>query len=522
MHLKTQFVNSLICQLAETDEERFKGRIKETVENRVDDAVKDLVKGKLKEAVKDALREAFDDAFEEAIDEAFEEAREATFGEPPVNGEKHHESISAGTENSDTGNTEEDLTAPENGIHLTFHEPTMVETEAAMVAVGASVEDLICNAVAGSTDMTGEVTETQVDEESDSEQPDHKGNTEFMNFLSNGDILHQSGPNGGKKEDDTNLSEAEVEDPDFCEWKNEKFKALGRRKKRKHSSVTTKSWQVLTTRYVCKEVIGEGATAVVYKALDQSIGRVVALKRLHPTKGADTSGLACENEATIISRLSHPNLIMTHDIGQDLDGYFIIMSLVDGIDMARAFGGKALRLENFYSLALQCLDGLAAIHAENMLHLDIKPSNIMVSQVGGHRLHAVIIDFGSAKLMKNSVVQAQPMEQIKLCGTIRYMSPEQFKEEPLDVRTDIYSMGCLFYELLTGQAPFQGENNAEVMSAHFEKHFTPLNKIRPDLPERLVKIIHSMMSKNRDHRPQSVDDIDYAIEELEYELIGPC
>lgn len=269
-------------------------------------------------------------------------------------------------------------------------------------------------------------------------------------------------------------------------------------------------------RYETLEKIGEGGTSVVYRAFDNGIGREVALKRFNPGMGPEARGSEYEKEIQIISRISHPNTVTTHDLGEDNEGHFLIMELIKGKDLKEVFGGKVMKLTHFRSLAMQCMDGLAAIHKAKVLHLDIKPSNVMISLVGGRRMHAKIIDFGASKLMQGSHLDNQDAAHTGPHGTIHYMSPEQLNSEPLDRRCDIYGMGCMFYELLTGEPPFQGETTIQVMASHITNRYEPLADVRIDLPKKLDDLIHSMMSKNREDRPESAGIVAAAIEEIEW------
>lgn len=272
---------------------------------------------------------------------------------------------------------------------------------------------------------------------------------------------------------------------------------------------------MLVSRYECLEEIGEGGTSRVYRAYDHNMKREVALKRFSSDREPEEIGYDHNQEAEILSRLSHPNLINVHATGHDRHGHFIIMNKVEGTDLRQAFKGSMLNFDHFKSLAIQCLDGLAAIHSAGVLHLDIKPGNIMISHAGGKRLHAQIIDFGSARIMEDGEVNAVSEDGNSTHGTIYFMSPEQFYKQPLDMRADIYAMGCMFYELLTGFHAFNGETKKDVMQAHLNGDFEPLENIRPDLPPELLDLIHSMMASDRDKRLAHASHIASEIEHIE-------
>lgn len=254
-----------------------------------------------------------------------------------------------------------------------------------------------------------------------------------------------------------------------------------------------------TKRYETCEVIGKGGTAIVYRAVDIVMNRDIAFKRFFTDKdGNDYLG-----EIETIAQISHPNVVVTHDAGEDEEGAFIVMSLIDGMDLQEFLKLEKFDLMRFMRFASQVLEGLLAVHTKRILHLDIKPSNIMIASYGAGRMHAQLIDFGASKLMnEEGYVASSKKSQFQ--GSVYSMSPEQFKLENLDQRSDIYSMGCVFYETLTREVPFQGDSAITVMASHLQNIYTPMSN---EFPEKLAAIISKMISLDPEDRYDSVNDI---------------
>lgn len=257
-----------------------------------------------------------------------------------------------------------------------------------------------------------------------------------------------------------------------------------------------------SSRYSNEDKVGEGGTSVVYLANDTRLRRQVALKRFRQiSRSNDESEYLTELERT--SSISHPYVVSAYDADVDRKGRFIVMEYIHGVDMEAAVGKKTLNfsLNRFMNFAHKALEGLEAVHEAGLLHLDLKPSNIMLSERDSGRDLVKIIDFGRAK---DSVREdGTPPKGRGLTGSILYSAPEQLLGEEQDVRTDLYSLGCVFYWVLTGTRPFDGPNPVSIMSAHLRHIVTDIAKIIPTLPEWLAKLIISMMALEKDDRPQS-------------------
>ncbi len=255
-------------------------------------------------------------------------------------------------------------------------------------------------------------------------------------------------------------------------------------------------------RYTGEVEIGEGGTAFVFRATDSRLKREVALKRFkegHDDEGA--SDYLAELES--ISRIRHPNVVSTFDADVDETGRFIVMELIDGIDAEEriAKGGDTFDVNRFTNFAIQSLEGLLATHRGGLLHLDLKPSNIMIAdQVSGRDI-VKIVDYGRALRLVDD--EGNPPIGRGLDGSIYYAAPEQLLEEELDERTDLYSLGCVFYWVLSGKMPYNGKSVIEVMSSHLQHIVIPLIEHESALPSWLTDWVMGLISLKMEDRPAS-------------------
>lgn len=254
-------------------------------------------------------------------------------------------------------------------------------------------------------------------------------------------------------------------------------------------------------RYKILEKVGEGGGGSVFKALDTVLDREIALKRL-ALKSADDDYEERMKEARLTCSLQHPNIVAVYDVDGDDEGTFIVMEFLNGEDLGQVVSRGALPLEDLIITSTHVLEGLVAAHALNMIHRDIKPSNVMTNWLRQGQYQAKILDFGLAKCSKAPSKQTANIDDT-VEGSIFFMSPEQFRHQPLDVRTDIYSAGCLFYYLLTSRNPFVGETITEVIDAHLEHRVVPIQQVRPGLSDAIGTWVMWMMNPSPDDRPQS-------------------
>jgi len=225
---------------------------------------------------------------------------------------------------------------------------------------------------------------------------------------------------------------------------------------------------------------------VVYRATDTRLNRPVALKRFKAD--SDSDYLA---ELASASRVRHPNVVSTFDADVDDSGHFIVMELIDGQDAEVLISEKkqTFDINSFTNFAIQALEGLHATHLGGLLHLDLKPSNIMISgQVSGRSI-IKLVDYGRAMLIADE--HGKPPKGRGMVGSIYYCAPEQLLEQDLDARTDLYAMGCVFYWVLTGERAFSGDGTVQVMAAHLSHLVRPISDVEPSLPQWLADWIMS-------------------------------
>lgn len=260
-------------------------------------------------------------------------------------------------------------------------------------------------------------------------------------------------------------------------------------------------------RYEVLGKIADGGLGSVFKAYDRNLRREVALKRVRAESAeeADRQAEQLFEEARTLSTLQHPHIVTIFDVGKDEEGAYIVMELLKGETLEDIIERGALNEGDFRQLVNQSLEGMIAAHATGLIHLDIKPQNFMVIWLPSGKFQIKILDFGLSKIAHQPMVQETDAEGAIL-GSIFFMAPEQFERSPVDVRTDLYSLGCVYYFALTQQYPFQGETSPEVMASHLYHSFIPLAQLRPDLPVDLCRWVEWLMSRSPDRRPASMDN----------------
>ncbi|MCB1230852.1 MAG: protein kinase [Verrucomicrobiae bacterium] len=267
-------------------------------------------------------------------------------------------------------------------------------------------------------------------------------------------------------------------------------------------------------RYEIKGKIARGGIGAIYRAFDRVMGREVALKRLLPLEETHLNESADESlqrEAAALARFQHPNIVTIYAFEEDDDGPYVVMELVEGETLKETVERAALPVDDFIELTLQILDPLVAARDLNLLHRDIKPSNIMLSWLATGKFQIKVLDFGLAKF--SQAPSTQTLDQTgSFLGSIDYLAPEQLELEPLDQRTDLYSLGCVLYFCLTQKPPFEGDNAAKTMRNHLSHQVTDIGEIRPDLPEPIADWLMRMISRYPNQRPA---DARAALEELQ-------
>lgn len=266
----------------------------------------------------------------------------------------------------------------------------------------------------------------------------------------------------------------------------------------------------MNPRYEIRESIGQGGLGSVHKAFDTQLQREVAVKRvLTAEHGSDeeiqSAGQKLISEAQTLSSLNHPNIITVFDVGQDDQGGFVVMELLKGETLDETVERGVLTTEDFVEVVYQTMEGLIAAQDKNVIHRDIKPTNIMLIWQASGKFQLKILDFGLAKFSKNPSVQTMDQEDAVM-GSIFFMAPEQFERAELDARTDLYQMGCVYYNALTGQYPFNGETAPQVMNAHLQHKVVPLEQLRPDMPPAMAQWVMWLINRDIDSRPANAKE----------------
>ena len=258
-------------------------------------------------------------------------------------------------------------------------------------------------------------------------------------------------------------------------------------------------------RYEIKGKIGQGGVGAVYKAYDTQLRREVAIKRVLADEADADNENATTNllkEATALSSVQHPHICTVYDAGIDSDGPYVVMELINGKTLDKMVERGTLTYEDFREVAIQSQEAMIAAQELNLVHRDLKPSNVMVSWLPSGRFQVKLVDFGLAKFSAKPSLQTIDHGDA-VFGSIFFMAPEQFERTPLDQRTDMYSLGALFYYSLTGSYPFDGDTAPQVMASHLQHTVRPLQEVRPDLPVWLSEWVMWHISRDMDHRPNS-------------------
>jgi serine/threonine-protein kinase len=264
--------------------------------------------------------------------------------------------------------------------------------------------------------------------------------------------------------------------------------------------------------------LGAGGMGEVYRARDTRLGRNVAIKVVSERLSDDPKALArFEAEARAVAALSHPNIVALHDVGRDNGIAFVVMELLEGEPLDRRMTAEHLSWRQALEIAASIADGLASAHARGFVHRDLKPANIAVTRDGVVK----ILDFGLARqdpftmhaetAGDTATVATEPGT---ILGTLAYMSPEQVKGEPSDQRSDIFSLGCVLYEMLSGRQPFQGDTSAETLAAILRDQPAPLPDEGGGIRPRIDAVVRRCLEKDPERRFQSARDLAFALRDI--------
>lgn len=276
------------------------------------------------------------------------------------------------------------------------------------------------------------------------------------------------------------------------------------------------------SHYRILEKLGEGGMGVVYKAQDQRLNRPVAIKILNINlKTKEKDSLRFIHEARAASALNHPNICTIHDIGEEQDKKYIVMEFIEGETLQKILERRgSLPEKEVIDLTIQICDALAPVHSNGIIHRDIKPDNIIITG----KKNIKIMDFGLAKVIsdktediyqKNSIeVNYHDLEPSSLkttigslIGTVTYMSPEQATGKKVDHRSDIFSLGIVLFELLTGKLPFEAETKIDVISKIIHEEIPYMTANDKQVSSKMVQVVDRMLKKNPDERYNDVQEL---------------
>lgn len=257
--------------------------------------------------------------------------------------------------------------------------------------------------------------------------------------------------------------------------------------------------RILGQRYELVEQLGHGGMGTVHRALDHRLRRTVAVKTLSAELALQPEFLSrFQREAHAAAALNHPGVATVHDVGEDASGGvaepYLVMEYVEGTTLSHVLKGGALAPDRAVDVVGQVLEALEHSHRHAIVHRDIKPANVMLAGTGRIK----VVDFGIAKAL--SEVATRLTGTGVAVGTPAYLAPEQIKGGDTDHRTDLYAVGCLLYELLTGRPPYTGDSPFSVMHQHLTADPVPPSRLRPDLPPALDAVIAQALHKDPKNR----------------------
>ena len=264
--------------------------------------------------------------------------------------------------------------------------------------------------------------------------------------------------------------------------------------------------RLLAGRYELIEKIGEGGMAVVYKARCRLLNRYVAIKILRPEFTKDETFVDnFKKESQAAAGLTHPNIVSVFDVGKEGNINFIVMELVEGKPLSQIIAEKGkMDYKEVIDISRQIASALSLAHKNQIIHRDVKPHNVLINSNGVAKL----ADFGIAR----AVDQSNVTESNKVMGSVHYLSPEQARGSYVDERTDIYSLGIVMYEMLTGKVPFDGDNAISIALMHINNPMTPPSQLTAGIPPQLERVIMKATDKYQTNRYSKVDEV---IEELD-------
>lgn len=272
--------------------------------------------------------------------------------------------------------------------------------------------------------------------------------------------------------------------------------------------------KVVDNKYLLRSVIGIGGMGIVYEAEHQFLGRLVALKILHPRYVDRFEEFQrFLREARAVGAIGHRAIVEVFDAGS-VDGTtpYLVMERLVGENLDERIRRKgALSVRRAFRVGHEILRGLSAAHSKRILHLDMKPANVFLESSNGRRSSVKLLDFGIARMNVEGSVPAIDSPSGVVFGTPHYMAPEQVTAGPVDVRTDLYAVGAILFEALTGTPPFRGDSRREVFRAILHDPVPRIVTARGELPRNLEDIVQSLMARRADDRPATAEEALHAI-----------
>jgi serine/threonine-protein kinase len=259
--------------------------------------------------------------------------------------------------------------------------------------------------------------------------------------------------------------------------------------------------ELIADRYELVELIGKGGMSSVFKAHDRLLDRIVAIKILHPHFTDDEEYVErFRREARSVAQLSHPNIVTVIDRGEDQGRQYIVFEYVEGENLKQLLQRTgAMPVRDVLLLGLQMARALAFAHARGLVHRDVKPQNVLLN------------DDGQAKMTDFGIARSVDVEGVTITGTVlgtsEYIAPEQARGQRVDAQTDVYSLGVVLYELLTGAVPYEGETFVTVALQHVNEPVPSVLERRPNAPPRLALAVEQAMAKSPDQRYESMDEL---------------
>ena len=276
----------------------------------------------------------------------------------------------------------------------------------------------------------------------------------------------------------------------------------------------------LVSHYKIHSQIGAGGMGEVYLATDTLLDRKVALKLLPSEATSDQHRVRrFLQEAKAASSLNHPHIITIHEVGSTNSTYFIATEFIDGVSLREAINRGQLEIGRIIEIATQVALALTAAHEVNIIHRDIKPENIMMRDDG----FVKVLDFGLAKLLQQGLLQPEAPTLVNtadgvVLGTLSYMSPEQARGQEVDARTDVWSLGVVLYEMVSGRRPFEGTTQSDVLASLLDREPTPLARYSPSVPADLERIIRKTLAKDPNERYQTARGLLVDLKTLNHDL----